>query len=178
MNENYLYNGLNSIDFYGFELNYEHNRRDSRVYPLKGFIFDINIKQRGGIVPSNSNFSMTRFIQNFVWYTELKPRVHYSNKWSFQELFTTPESFFFDRGLGYSTTLRGFEYYILHGNAFAVAQQNFKYTLIPQKNFDLTRLHSPKISKARIALYSNIFFIYCFQIDCSIYKLFHVTRVR
>jgi hemolysin activation/secretion protein len=62
------------------------------------------------------------------------------------------------RGLGYGRDfVRGYEYYVVDGRNFLLWKNNLKFALIPQRDFSMDFIRSPKFSRVPYALYLNVF---------------------
>ena len=146
------------ISWFNFDYLFEYDKRDFKIYPLHGYLFKAEFTQRGlGIIPdfngAKSYLNLTGSINS-----ELMPRVYFENAAKFR--ITKDENLpcLYSRALGYATYLRGFEYYTIDGNAYAISVNNLKYNIIPTRKFQFSLLPWEQLSKMHIALYSNVFF--------------------
>jgi len=64
-----------------------------------------------------------------------------------------------DRAIGYDRDIvRGYEYYVVHGNNFGIMKNNLKFALLPTREFNVNFIRSEKFSKVHYAFYLNAFF--------------------
>ena len=63
-----------------------------------------------------------------------------------------------DRAIGWGRDIvRGYEYYVVNGQNFGIWKNNFKFALLPRKEFDINLIRAEKFSKSHIAIYLNAF---------------------
>ncbi len=146
------------LSWFGFDYVFDYDKRDFKIYPLHGYLFRAEFLRRGlGIIPDFNEAKSYLYLIGSLNY-ELMPRVYFENAAKLR--ITKDENLpgFYSHALGYTTYLRGFEYYTIDGNAYAIGINNLKYNIIPTRKFQFSLLPWEQFSKIHIALYSNIFF--------------------
>jgi outer membrane protein assembly factor BamA len=145
----------NHLDYFSIWYQYKNDHRDFQFYPLKGTYFDVELDQNGLFSSTVNEFYLK---SNFRKYFQIY------NRWYFAsgvtgKLTVTPQSpYFMQRGLGYGRDfVRGYEYYVIDGKDFILWKNNFKFALIPQREFNIDFIHTPKFSRVPFALYLNVF---------------------
>jgi outer membrane protein assembly factor BamA len=151
----YSPDSLEHVEFFSFYYQFRIDHRDEHYYPLKGYYADLTFTQNG-------LFSKTINVP----YIELSARRYWQifNRWYFATgLFAKislnlDQPYFLQRGLGYGRTyVRGYEYYIIDGQHFALLKNNLKFAILPKKVFVMEFLKSEKFNTVPVALYLNVF---------------------
>jgi len=156
LNNNYFFDQRNQIEFFTIIYDVDYDKRDSKIYPLKGYRINFSATKNGIHILSGKG--------NFVLKTILEENYQISNRFflntSFlaQANFNNNNSFYFSEAIGYDNYLRGMEYYASNGDSYYISKTNFKFGIIPQTKFNLNFIPSDKFSKVHYALYMNLFF--------------------
>jgi outer membrane protein assembly factor BamA len=155
LNENYFYNDNNSIRFFSLIYNFDYDKRDSKIYPLKGFRVSSSLIKKGlGILETSGPFYIKSILENNI---QLSRKFYFNTSVEGKYSFNNLNSFYFSQAIGYDNYLRGMEYYVSNGSNYYISKSNLKLELIPQTNLNLNFLQSKKFSKAHYALYVNLF---------------------
>ena len=94
----------------------------------------------------------------FAKYTPLSAGFFLSNNIETKKSFGGHQSFYLQDALGYSSVLRGYEYYVIKGYDFILLNNSIKYELISQKIITLNFLPFKKFKKIHYALYLDFYF--------------------
>ena len=157
LNDNYLVNGENSMQF--FSLNYvlKRDKRDNKNYPKKGFYYDFDVNKDGlGLLGSKLNsLYFTSHIKKF-W--QLSNRFYFSG--SLKGKVTLNEGpYFLYNGLGYRNNIvRGYELYVINGEYYGLMKSQLRYALLKNKVFNLGVVPARKFNKIPLAIYMGAFF--------------------
>lgn len=134
------------------------DKRDARAYPLKGMYYDLELAKHGlGLMPGET-FDHTRMHTSFRKFWELRKRLYASAGFNGKLSWGYDHPYFTEKGLGFGNDfVRGYEYYVVPGQHYAVVKSNLKYELIPTrvKKFDF--VPGKKFNTLFYALYFNIF---------------------
>ncbi|OYT10877.1 MAG: hypothetical protein B6I18_06805 [Bacteroidetes bacterium 4572_112] len=139
--------------YYKLKIDY----RDYKPYPLNGFYTDIEALKTGlGILNDDVNiFSLKstsrkyfNLSNNFYAAVGLIAKLSWGG---FQP-------YVMEKGLGYGRDyIRGYEYYVIDGQDYAVIKTNIKYAIIPKKVFKLNWIPTEKFNTIPISIYLNVF---------------------
>tara|TARA_B110000211_G_scaffold234809_1_gene306440 strand:+ start:2070 stop:3443 length:1374 start_codon:yes stop_codon:yes gene_type:complete len=134
------------------------DKRFSKNYPLTGHFFDFRVRQFGLGSIDKSDLFVTRVTSNFRLYKHLKKR-HFVAGGAYMNVFTQKDiPFRFQSGLGFHEYVRGYEPYVVFGQASFLAKTNYKFQLVAPKEFTLPLIRKwKKFSKAHFAMYWNIY---------------------
>lgn len=153
----YLANGRDAIRYLKLAFSMQVEKRDNRAYPLKGYYIQTDFSQRGLGLVNTDGLGVFEAAASIKAYTPL-PAKH----WYFAaglRLKTIPTAtipYYVQEGLGYGSYLRGFEYFVIDGQHFALLRSNLKYELLGRREFDLG-LGPEKFSRMHAALWLNFF---------------------
>jgi hypothetical protein len=151
MNPEYLGKGAQQEKVMRLLYKLEYNGVDNWNYPLKGNRFIGVIEQKWGINNKNVQSSIHLHYDHFCniypkWYTSLILRARLSSP--------QQQPYIFRQNLGYEYDyVRGYEYQVIDGGAFALARLNFKRTLM-DKNIKLPIKYLERIP---IKVYAKIY---------------------
>lgn len=156
LNSEYLYDNKKELSFLTIGYNFDYDKRDSKIYALKGYRLFFSVTKNGlGILSGKGN---TVLKANLEENYKMANRLFINTSVFGQMNFDNFESFYFSEAIGYKNYLRGMEYYVANGNSYYISKTNFKYELLPQAKFDLKFIPTDKFSKIHLALYVNLFF--------------------
>ncbi|HKR05623.1 MAG TPA: BamA/TamA family outer membrane protein [Bacteroidia bacterium] len=157
LNSDYFLHGTNEEKLITLSFVFSRDHRDFKIYPLKGYYFDFSVTKQGlGILKDEPDLlSLSSSVRKF-W--ELSPRWHFAagvkGKLSGQSF----APYYNSRGLGYGNDfVRGYEYYVINGQNYAVFKSNIKFTLIPEKVVHIKFVPLEKFNRIPFAFYLNVF---------------------
>ena len=156
--------------FFTFAVRFKQDCRDSKAYPLKGHLLDIEVVKEGlGLLKNELNQLYTAvYAKKFA---QINNRLFYGVSVGTKISEIPSKSYYFQRSLGYGNDfVRGYEYYVIDGQNFVLAKTNFKYNLLPTKIKSFSWIPLKKFNTLHYALYSNIFF------DCGYVKDIYFKR--
>jgi outer membrane protein assembly factor BamA len=133
---------------------YKNDHRDVQYYPLKGYSLDAEVNHAVPYqVAHNSYFKASVRI-----YQQLHNRWYWASGFTGKLSFEKMQPYYLQRGLGYGRDyVRGYEYYVIDGQHFAVLKNNLKFALLPQRVEKLWFIQTTKFNAIPIALYVNAF---------------------
>ncbi|TLX76987.1 hypothetical protein E9993_04695 [Labilibacter sediminis] len=157
LNSNYLLNGNTSLTYLSVKYNYNHDKRDSKAFPLDGYMFDASITQSGLGIISDDLANLSLELKYFK-FGNIHNRFYYG--WNIGTLLNTASNnpYIISNGLGYDDFLNGFEYNVIEGNSYAFSKQKITFELIPQKVAHLNFIGLNQFSKIHYALYLKAFY--------------------
>jgi outer membrane protein assembly factor BamA len=143
------------LNYFSIYYQYKNDHRDVQFYPLKGSYFDVELDQNGlWFSPVNEFFIKT----NLRKYLQIYNHWYFASGLTMKLTLTPQPPYFLQRGLGYGREfVRGYEYYVIDGRDFILWKNNFKFALIPQRDFRMDFIKSQKFNRAPFALYLNVF---------------------
>lgn len=146
------------LRYVGINYWFKIDKRFSKNYPLKGYFFDVSLKQFGLGKFDKSDLNITSIASNYRKYHHISER-HYIAAGAHLRYFPQKEiPFLFQQGLGFHEYVRGYEPYVIFGQVTTLAKVNYKYEIIKPRQFTVPFIKKwKKFSKAHFALYGNLF---------------------
>lgn len=132
-----------------------YDMRDFRAYALNGFMLSAevgNYSFLSGQKPIVATYITAEF------YKKLAPRNYFSISVSGKYSSTKTQPYNLFRALGYGYFVRGFEYYVVDGQHFALAKINYRYTVLPQKQITLNTTKLKKFRTIPFAAYLKAYY--------------------
>jgi outer membrane protein assembly factor BamA len=155
--ENYLGNNLKSVQFASLSYTFRYDKRDNVHYPLQGFFTKIHLEQNGLGVFSNDELNVQNISAELKYFHPFNDKFYWAGMLKAKQTSYSNLPYFFQRGLGYEDFVRGYEYYILDGQAYGLGKTNFKYRLIAAKQRNLPLIENRKFKRYFYAVYINTF---------------------
>lgn len=136
---------------------YRHDKRDYQPYPLKGYLFDLEVAKTGfGFLKNEPEILAiySSYRKYFKWSNKLYSSVAIRGKLSGQS--ETP--YVNMRALGYGSDLvRGYEYYVVNGNNFFLIKSTLlKFNLLPTRIYNIPYIRSEKFGKIPNTIYVSL----------------------
>ncbi len=139
---------------YSADLDY----RDYKAYPLKGYMLAFRLLQQGVGLVKDFKYSKTYLTLLGASHVKLLPRVYLGDVAKVRLTKDEKLPYYFREGIGYNTSLRGFEYYLIDGNSYFISSNSLKYAVIPGITHRLKWIPMEQFSKIHLSLYANLFF--------------------
>lgn len=157
LNPNYFNTGSAISEYFHVAAEYKDDHRDYKSYPLTGYFFNIELKKDGfGNFKSDPNLFYS--ILHAKKFFKLASRWHTAVSGKFKLSDNKPVPYFYQNALGYGgDLLRGYEYYVINGENYALFKSGIKFTIIKPKIFNIEKIPLQKFNKIPYSLYVNLF---------------------
>jgi outer membrane protein assembly factor BamA len=153
LNENYLPNGNTSHSLLSIGYSYKLDKRDSKIYPLKGYMCKAAISKVGlGILSKQVNALGISF--KYQRFGSIYSRLQYG--WYIGNGMNSPGDnppYIVSNGVGFREFLNGYEYNVIEGNSFTYSKQKISFELIPPQTKYLNFIKLKQFNKIHYALY-------------------------
>ncbi len=150
----FLYSANSSQRFFSLNWFFKNDHRDVHDYPLNGSYFDVEVNHSFPYQVARNSY----FKGNFRLYRQLFNRWYFAGGFTGKVSFASTQPYYLQRGLGYGRDfVRGYEYYVVDGQHYALFKCNFKFALVPQRIDNIGFLHSIKFNSIPWAIYLNAF---------------------
>ena len=158
-------------DLQWFSLSYwlDLDYRDYKIYPLKGYLLTLRLQQQGLGLVRNFQYNKTYLTLIGASHQKIGPHLYLGDNVKVRLTKDQNLPYIFRQGIGYDTSLRGFEYYVIDGNTYFIAVNELKYALIPEITHQLKWIPMEQFSKVHFALYTNLFFDFA-RVSGSMYE--------
>ena len=154
LNPNFLGNVRHEFKFFTLEYHYENEKRNSISYPTKGSFNEVLISANRG---QNTDFNNYKIIAKTENYFILKPRWFMGNSIKAKVQTNTTLPYILNESLGFEDYLRGYEYYVIDGEHYAITKTAIKYELVPKQKLNVPYLKMEQFKKSYYSFYFSIF---------------------
>ncbi|MBI4649665.1 MAG: BamA/TamA family outer membrane protein [Bacteroidia bacterium] len=160
LNPYYYCYGKKISRFFSSSATWKRDKRDSRYYPLKGYLSSVTLSKFGlGTIYDDINIIMTEgTINNYLLlfrYLYYASGIHLRLSHNFNN---DEYPYTLIKALGYENNLRGYDYYIIDGQHFIIIKQSLKYKLLSASEREIKFIPLEKFRKIYYATYCEIFF--------------------
>lgn len=159
LNDNYYAKGLGQTAIQYFSLQYRitHDNRDYKPYPLKGTLLEAFITKDGFNTLQNETPNNLFLSGSIKHYFKIGNRVYMMNgvKGRYAPIYTP--MYYFNRALGFTDLVRGYEYYVIDGQNYFLAKSNLRFQLIKPGVFHAPINAFHKFRSFSYALYAGPF---------------------
>lgn len=152
----YLGNGTKSMDLFTAAYTIAYDRRDRRAFPLNGSLLLFRADRYGLPLIGDGRTDLTTFYGTAqrIW--------RLSERWSAGgslrgKVSAGPDlPYYLQQGLGYGDFVRGYEYYVVDGEHYALLKANALWALIRPREYLFAR-NNGRSRRLYLALYLNAF---------------------
>jgi outer membrane protein assembly factor BamA len=156
-NADYFRNSRSTADYLSLQYEYLLDRRDETRFTRDGYLLSLKVRQDGLGILNTDDLNLTTAKATAIYWWKLKNNVSLSSSVRFKGTLQDEVPYFLQEGLGYSDYVRGYEFYVIDGQDYALFKQNVHFPII--KPFE-TRLERVPIEAFRafyFAAYLNLF---------------------
>ncbi len=158
VNSRYVAKGINDPDFFSFIYTLKIDHRDYKHYPLKGVYADFMVVKYGLGITAKKGIDMLYTQYNLRKYWQINGLAFFASGISAKVSFDRFQPYFKQQGLGYNRDfVRGFEYYVIDGQHYALFKNNLKFRLLPTIHKRLTIIPIEKFRSFRLTPFLNLF---------------------
>jgi outer membrane protein assembly factor BamA len=157
VNSNYLGGGDTELSFFMLTYQFDYDVRDSKVYPLEGFRFNIKAEQFGlGIVQDfdYASFALTGML---MYHQKIVNRLYFYNATKARYSTEKTMPYLLNKALGYNEYMRGYERYVIDGSDYVLSMYNLKFQIIRPSSYTVPFIKMKQFNKIHYALYFNVF---------------------
>jgi outer membrane protein assembly factor BamA len=135
--EGYFSGNRSAMSMLSLHYLWVNDRRDSRAYPLKGWLTAAEISQTGlGILPGE-DISIFRADAEVRAYVPVYGRWYAGGSLKGRLVSTSRQPYYIQRSLGYGNDyVRGYEYYVVDGQHFVLGKTQLRYQLVRPRELD------------------------------------------
>lgn len=156
-NPNYLTNSEKEVNYFSLKLFFIRDKRNYRIMPTKGYYLKSTIGKYGLGIFSDNDINSFYIKSEFSKYTELTNRFTVSNNLTLKYRTKNKQAFFLNTALGYSSNIRGYEYYVINGTNFGLLKNTLTFKLLPKKIIHLKWLPLKNFNKIHFTIYTSVY---------------------
>ncbi len=155
LNPSFMPNSSSKAQFFSLIYNYIDEHRDFVSYPLNGYYFNLFLVKEGFF---NDVIDNWRIKTTYNRYWKLRNRWYLSGGLTLMLTNDNNQPFFLNKEMGYDKNfVRGYENFVVYGNAYFLSRNNLKFQILPNKKFTFNFIPWTQFNKLYLALYLNIF---------------------
>lgn len=158
LSHDYFVNGSDRMRYFTLSYQYFRDYRDVKAYPLTGYLCDVEVTRHGlGILPGE-NLNLT-FVAASVrkWFQLGGSRFFGAAMVRARWLPGPVPPYYHQRALGFSTYVRGFEYYVIDGQSYVIGKSSFRYQILKPRVFTFKWFPMEKFNTLHLAIYAGVF---------------------
>lgn len=157
LNPDYLTHDKSELQYLELQYEFDLDKRDSKVYPLKGGRFKFNaIKSGFGIWDDKLDNVMLNAI--YDRHNHLGGRWHLAGSLSAMYNTSTSLPYIMNAGLGYRNFINGYELYVIDGASNMMMKNQFLFTLLKPRTKNINFMNISQFAKLNYALYLKTFY--------------------
>jgi outer membrane protein assembly factor BamA len=157
LNPDFFGNGRTLQQMISLRYLYKSEHRDYVIYPLRGYEYDFEIVKNGlSVVKNEVDFSF--LTTNIRKYWELASRWFFAAGFRGKLSDNNFQPYYNTAALGYGRDyVRGYEYYVVDGQRFALFKTNLKFVLVPKHELHTDIIPLEKFATIPYAFYINLY---------------------
>ena len=157
LNPEYLANGKSTERYFTLRYLYRKDHRDYIHYPLRGYTYNIELV-KNGLPFLNDDVNILYMTAEVKKFWELGGRFYFGASFRGKISDSHFQPYFNTRALGYGRDyVRGYEYYVIDGQHFALIKSNIKFELLPKKELHAGFIPLEKFATIPFSFYLNLF---------------------
>lgn len=157
VNPNYLGGGMTSTNYFSLLYEFSYDLRDSKVYPLEGFLIKLTAKQTGLNIVSSFPYSFLSLSGVLMYHQKLANRLYFYNTSKGRVTTEKRLPHIFNQALGYAEWLSAYEPYVIDGSDFFITRFNLKVQLVKPRTSTVPFIKMKQFNKIHYAVYLNGF---------------------
>ncbi|HWY12781.1 MAG TPA: POTRA domain-containing protein [Bacteroidia bacterium] len=151
LNPDFFGDKRTKVGYFSLQYSYVFDKRDYKPYPLKGVTVEIGITKDGLNFVYDESLNNLYAVVSLKKFTPLSKRFFIANQIKGRYINTDYIPYYFNRALGYNNDyIRGYEYYVIDGQSFALIKNSLKFKLIKQHIVEVNAL------KKRFSQFSTV----------------------
>ena len=153
----YFTEGDARLNYFMVGYSFTHDERDNRVYPLSGTFTMFRVDHYGLTFLGDDQVDLTTF------YGAVQRSWRTSERWSVggslrAKASVAPElPYYMQQGLGYDDYVRGYEYYVIDGQHYALLKANALWALVKPREYIFEGMKNDNFKTLYLAIYLNAF---------------------
>lgn len=152
----YFHGDATTTQFLTFGYSVVWDRRDVRIFPRQGHFAEVRLDRHGlGLLDEHAPDITTVYATAKNWW-----KVH--ERWTLalslrgKGTFGTPP-YYVQEGLGYRSAVRGYEYYVVDGEHYAMGKANVIFQLVAPRTYRVEAIPLEAFRTLHFALYLDLF---------------------
>jgi outer membrane protein assembly factor BamA len=157
LNFDFLGAGKKRIDYLSLQYRYSFDKRDNKPYPLIGWAVDFTAVKDGFRFKDDATIDNMSVVLSVKRHQPIWWRIFVATQIKGRYMNTEKLPYYFNRALGYSDFIRGYEYYVIDGQNYLLMKNSIKLQIVKTRVFEMKFLKRfPQFSTVPFAMYFNL----------------------
>jgi len=157
LNPDYLGGSRTGLKYFSLRYQFVHDVRDSRVYPLEGFMVKIIGEKLGLGLIDDFPYQSYLFTGVVMFHHQLAGRVYFYNTTKGRYSSEKRLPHVLNKALGYHEWLSAYEPYVIDGSDYFISSYNLKFQVLKPTVWNVPRIRMEQFNKIHFAMYVNLF---------------------
>jgi outer membrane protein assembly factor BamA len=154
---NYFSDGANKLRFFTVSYSFTHDGRDNRVYPLSGSQTLFRVEHHGLGPLDPDDVDLTTYYGGYLHSWRVGKRWSVGGSFRGKVSVGPKLPYYLQQALGYDDYVRGYEYYVIDGEHFALGKANVLWALLKPREYVFEGMKNDNFKTLFLAIYLNAF---------------------
>lgn len=164
-NPNYLNNPEYPANFFRLKYIFQRDMRNSRLFPTDGYKLSITLNKNGLMIFPDSEINSFYIKTDVSLYKKINDRFSYNTNITLKKTFGNINPFFLNTALGYSSSIRAYEYYVVNGRDMALVKNTLYLKLLSKKYIYLKFIPWERFNKIHFTIYGGVFSDFAYVVN-------------
>jgi len=157
LSPDYFNDGATGTRYLSLGYQVVHDERDSRIYPRDGHYIELRLWRLGlGLLDEHAP-DVTTAYANWKQWQKLSERWTVSVTGRGKTTLGRPVPYYVQQGLGYDDHIRGYEYYVIDGQHYALGKADAAFALVKPRQYTVDQVPLEAFRTLYIALYLDAY---------------------
>jgi hypothetical protein len=157
LNSDYFSPQQTAIRYFSVQYRTTYDVRDYKPYALKGFLAELFIEKDGLNVLKGESPDNLFFYGGFRHHFKICNRLYMMNSIKGRYMAQYTPMYYFNRALGFSELVRGYEYYVVDGQSYGLLKSNLRFQVIKPRAFRIPLGFLHEFTTVGYSLYAGPF---------------------
>ncbi len=153
----YFVNGKSQMEYFSVSYHLTRDYRDIKAYPLKGHFEELEITKYGLGILADEKLNVFYVTAGARTYNEISPRFFFAGMVRGRWMPGNTPPYYQQRAMGFSDFVRGYEYYVVDGQSYALTKASLRYAILKPHKYKFPYLPVEKFNTFHLAIYGGIF---------------------
>ncbi len=157
LNPDYFLPGRTDMGYLSAHYSFRNDTRDNKGYPLTGTLRQVDLVKHGLGFGGSKDLNVFSATGTLNEYFRLSDRFYFAAQLKAKYTPTGHLPYYFQEGLGYSSLIRGYEYYIVDGQHYGLFKSGLKWQVFGPRLHELKMLERTNFARVHYAFYLNLY---------------------
>lgn len=153
----YFAGGGTDMEYITLSYRVTRDYRDIKAYPLRGHFQEFEVSKHGLGILAGEKLDVLYITAGFRQYGEVLKRTFAAFMCRMRWMPGPMPPYYHQRALGFSNFIRGYEYYVIDGQSYAIAKTSLRYQLLKPHVYKFPFLPLEKFNTLHLAIYGGLY---------------------